>query len=33
MALSIFGAAAEGVEIDDSDCVKISYPRFFEIFL
>ena len=30
MALSIFGAAAEGVEIDDSDCVKISYPNFFE---
>ena len=30
MALSIFGAAAEGVEIDDADCVKISYPNFFE---
>ena len=30
MALSIFGAAAEGVEIDDSECVKISYPNFFE---
>ena len=29
MALSIFGAAAEGVEIDDADCVKISYPNFF----
>ena len=31
MSLSIFGAAAEGVEIDDADCVKISYPNFFEI--
>ena len=30
MALSIFGAAANGVEIDDADCVKISYPNFFE---
>ena len=29
MALSIFGAAAEGVAIDDADCVKISYPDFF----
>ena len=32
MSLSIFGAAAEGVEIDNPDCVKISYPNFFEIF-
>ena len=32
MSLSIFGAAVEGVEIDDADCVKISYPDFFEIF-
>ena len=32
MALSVFGAAAEGVEIDDENCVKISYPNFFEIF-
>jgi len=30
MALSIFGAAADGVAIDDFDCVKISYPNFFE---
>ena len=30
MALSIFGAAAGGVEIDDADCVNISYPNFFE---
>ena len=29
MSLSIFGAAAEGVTIDDEDCVKISYPNFF----
>ncbi len=32
MALSIFGAAAEGVLIDDEDCVKISYPNFFKFF-
>ena len=32
MSLSIFGAAAEGVEIDDENCVKISYPNFFEEF-
>lgn len=30
MALSIFGAAAEGVKIDNDDCVKISYPNFFD---
>ena len=30
MALSIFGAAAEGVSIDDEACVKISYPNFFD---
>lgn len=30
MALSIFGAAAAGVELDDETCVKISYPNFFE---
>jgi 3-phosphoshikimate 1-carboxyvinyltransferase len=29
MSLAIFGAAAKGVSIDDSDCVKISYPNFF----
>lgn len=33
MALSIFGAAAEGVQIDDADCVKISYPNFFTTLL
>ena len=30
MSLAIFGAAAEGVAIDDADCVKISYPNFFD---
>lgn len=29
MSLAIFGAASQGVAIDDSDCVKISYPNFF----
>lgn len=29
MSLAIFGAAANGVSIDDADCVKISYPNFF----
>lgn len=29
MSLAIFGAAAEGVAIDDEACVKISYPNFF----
>ncbi len=32
MSLAIFGAAADGVKIDNSDCVKISYPNFFELF-
>ena len=30
MSLSIFGAAAKGVALDDSACVKISYPNFFD---
>ena len=30
MSLAIFGAAAKGVAIDDADCVKISYPNFFD---
>ena len=30
MSLAIFGAAAEGVAIDDEACVKISYPNFFD---
>lgn len=29
MSLAIFGVASRGVAIDDSDCVKISYPNFF----
>ena len=29
MSLAIFGAAAQGVGIDDAACVKISYPNFF----
>ncbi len=32
MSLSIFGAAAEGVAFDNADCVKISYPNFFDAF-
>ena len=30
MSLAIFGAAANGVSIDDETCVDISYPNFFE---
>lgn len=30
MSLAIFGAASQGVVIDDSACVKISYPNFFD---
>lgn len=30
MSLAIMGAAAEGVDLDDPDCVNISYPNFFE---
>ncbi len=30
MSLAIFGAAANGVLIDNPDCVKISYPNFFD---
>ena len=30
MSLSIFGASANGVEIDNPNCVKISYPNFFD---
>jgi len=29
MSLAIFGAAAQGVALDDEACVKISYPNFF----
>ena len=31
MALSIFGAAAHGVELDDHRCVDISFPNFFDL--
>jgi 3-phosphoshikimate 1-carboxyvinyltransferase len=31
MALAVAGLAAQGVEIKESDCVKISYPDFFEV--
>ncbi|MBQ9496628.1 MAG: hypothetical protein IJR52_03520 [Selenomonadaceae bacterium] len=31
MALSIFGAAAKGVELDDHRCVDISFPNFFDL--
>ena len=30
MSLTIFGAAALGVELDQPDCVDISYPTFYE---
>ena len=33
MSLAVFGAAANGVEIDNSECVNISYPKFFEFML
>lgn len=31
MALAIFGTAAEGVTLDDTACVNISFPNFFEL--
>ena len=31
MSLAIFGKAAEGVEIDNPDCVRISYPTFYDV--
>lgn len=31
MSLAIFGAAAQGVALDDDACVKISYPNFFDV--
>lgn len=31
MSLAIFGAATQGVMIDDEACVKISYPNFFDV--
>lgn len=30
MSLGIMGMAASGVELDDTDCVNISYPNFFD---
>lgn len=30
MSLAIFGAAAQGVNLDDETCVDISYPNFFD---
>ncbi len=30
MSLSIFGAAASGVELDNPNCVDISYPMFYQ---
>ncbi len=30
MSLAIFGAAGNGVEIQDPDCVDISYPAFYD---
>ena len=33
MSLAIFGAAAEGVALDDDACVKISYPNFFDTLI
>ena len=31
MSLAIFGAAGEGVTIENPDCVNISYPTFYKI--
>ncbi|WP_371370839.1 3-phosphoshikimate 1-carboxyvinyltransferase [Sporomusa aerivorans] len=31
MAVAVAGIAAQGVEIQESDCVKISYPDFFNV--
>lgn len=31
MALAVAGLAAQGVEINEADCVKISYPNFFSV--
>lgn len=31
MSLAIAGIAAQGVEIEESDCVKISYPDFYTV--
>ena len=31
MSLAIFGSAAEGVSIDNPDCINISYPNFYDV--
>jgi len=31
MALAILGASGVGIEIENSECVNISYPTFYEI--
>ena len=31
MALAVFGAAAEGVALDEPACVNISFPKFFSL--
>ena len=31
MALAVLGAAGAGIEIENSDCVNISYPAFYKI--
>ena len=31
MSLAIFGFASGGVSIDNAECVRISYPNFFEV--
>ena len=31
MALAVFGAAAEGVAVDNPACVNISFPKFFSL--
>ena len=32
MSLAILGAAGDGIEIKNADCVDISYPNFFNIY-
>lgn len=31
MALAILGASGVGIEIENSECVNISYPTFYDI--
>ena len=30
MSLAIAGAAGQGISIEEADCVKISYPEFYD---